>query len=742
MPTSVDGYGPSVLVVGFHHARGPEIETIVNDNSLDDIDPDDVALLPFMALSDGAHLSTVDFSYFTIRTRSTAAEQATSIFGISCIRQIESSLLINRPHDVTRSTVQKAVVVLINEPRHCGLLRERLSVVTTAWFAQRDFADIEILKKFYDSLVANITGLHCQPMNERLGLSLREMIHEFKHNTLVLFKCLINNLQDCASPHFDSFAQAAKRPTSLKTSDRNSLLAFMGLPLQLFGKGSVFGPYTPLQKLDMLADYGTKSYVVGSTNSLLLQQKDRYSDILIDTINDTWDNAHPEQPKTHGYLGSEEFIRLQFEEYLLALLSSMRYHLELNGKDSSTSGSKAAATTDIEGDPALEFNRDFLESWQRTANFALYDKLTADSIPFSIVEPRHPCAGGLGMEDIQRKLAAQVSELRIGERVTEGREAIGKHVATGHRRVVSAIRNFWTDGNGNPGEPEKQQKQPQQQAAAPSTSSPLPSPLPQDKDLQRLSDAKSGSSRASSRTSRSTQTPPGWTHVSKRPSPDLRVETHQQALASQQQPPDSPRTTSYIGSWTSWAIEKRRGWQARKASSPPQSPAADSTTTSASADIAVATTAPTTSGEATAPTSNVATTSSALSPMHSNDSTSTTSPPSGGEESKVPRGRSRRKRLSSVMRRRSSQACSPPPPLTSPLDSSFEPLPPLPRQRPREAARIDAGPSEMHQSTTAATASAAPPTDQEDLRRTSMPSLNPVEPLAAHISEGSARPST
>ena len=55
----------------------------------------------------------------------------------------------------------------------------------------------------------------------------------------------------------------------------------MGLPLQLFGKGSLFGPYTPLQQLDMLADANTKAYIVGSTNSLLLQQKDRYSDILI-----------------------------------------------------------------------------------------------------------------------------------------------------------------------------------------------------------------------------------------------------------------------------------------------------------------------------------------------------------------------------------------------------------------------------------------------------------------------------
>lgn len=61
----------------------------------------------------------------------------------------------------------------------------------------------------------------------------------------------------------------------------NEVLTFMGMPLQIFGKGSLFGPYTPLQQLDILADVGTKSYIVGSTNSLLLQQKDRYSDILI-----------------------------------------------------------------------------------------------------------------------------------------------------------------------------------------------------------------------------------------------------------------------------------------------------------------------------------------------------------------------------------------------------------------------------------------------------------------------------
>ncbi len=30
-----------------------------------------------------------------------------------------------------------------------------------------------------------------------------------------------------------------------------------------------------------------------------------------------------------GYMGSEDFIRLQFEEYLLALISSVKYHNHL-----------------------------------------------------------------------------------------------------------------------------------------------------------------------------------------------------------------------------------------------------------------------------------------------------------------------------------------------------------------------------------------------------------------------------
>ena len=209
------------------------------------------------------------------------------------------------------------------------------------------------------------------------------------------------------------------------------VLAYMGLPLQLFGKGSLFGPYTPLQQLDVLADHGTKSYIVGSTNSLLLQQRDRYSDILVNldehtvnitstslrhalalstpdrrwidfltqTVHDTWDDSNPSRPKDHGYAGSEEFIRMQFEEYLLAMLSAVKYKLYMEKNKE-----KESVIIDFEGDPASEFSNDWVYAWMETENFRIFNKFT-DSHLFDIVDPKHPCSGGLSIEDVQRRLA-------------------------------------------------------------------------------------------------------------------------------------------------------------------------------------------------------------------------------------------------------------------------------------------------------------------------------------------------
>jgi len=142
------------------------------------------------------HRSEEDFSYFTLLRPETPAGPATSLFGISCTRQLDASQLINRPAEVTRSTVQKAVVIIADSPQAFGMLRERLSIVTKAWFAQREFTDVEILKGFQESLAdEKRRGLMKQEEesnDHNLGMSLRELVHEFKWQSLVLLKaCLL-----------------------------------------------------------------------------------------------------------------------------------------------------------------------------------------------------------------------------------------------------------------------------------------------------------------------------------------------------------------------------------------------------------------------------------------------------------------------------------------------------------------------------------------------------------------------
>jgi hypothetical protein len=105
-----------IALVDFDHAVGPRIE--FSQGSLLDLDHEDgdeeiVKLLPFLALPDGAHLSQEDYTYFHVVPRKSGSS---TVFGISCNRQIASSELLVKSEVVTRSTVQKAVVILASKP--------------------------------------------------------------------------------------------------------------------------------------------------------------------------------------------------------------------------------------------------------------------------------------------------------------------------------------------------------------------------------------------------------------------------------------------------------------------------------------------------------------------------------------------------------------------------------------------------------------------------------------------------
>jgi Transport protein Avl9 len=47
---------------------------------------------------------------------------------------------------------------------------------------------------------------------------------------------LLQTLDDCGSPPLASRAPTLSRPTSLRTSDHKSMMAYLGLPLDIFGK--------------------------------------------------------------------------------------------------------------------------------------------------------------------------------------------------------------------------------------------------------------------------------------------------------------------------------------------------------------------------------------------------------------------------------------------------------------------------------------------------------------------------
>lgn len=240
----------------------------------------------------------------------------------------------------------------------------------------------------------------------------------------------------------------------------------------------------------------------------------RWIDFLSTTVHDNWDENNPSQPTTMGYMGSEEFIRLQFEEYLLALLSSVKYHLYLL---------HSPPLPTIDGDPTIDFNPDFIHNWRQTSNFALFDSHT-DSHLFDIVEPRHPTAGNLSFEDIQRRLALQIQTLHLDDRLATSKEALNKHLATGHKKVSTAFSNLWADIEAM-----------------------------REAQRKRAEIANLGTIRSNSDTGGppSENAPPAQHFVAR--ARDLTAAQASVQAAGQ-------KAGAYISSWGAWASERRKGW--------------------------------------------------------------------------------------------------------------------------------------------------------------------------------------
>lgn len=230
------------------------------------------------------------------------------------------------------------------------------------------------------------------------------------------------------------------------------------------------------------------------------------------------------------YVGSEEFIRSQFEAYIFGLISSVKFHhfLVANADRSRASGVGA-------DDPIVDYGTEWVDAWMRTENYRMWNAHTDPSL-FAVSDPKHPCAGGLNIDDVQRRIADQVKELHLEERFAQGREMLGRNLAFGREKASTMLNRLYSDVE-----------------------------YLRESQRRRAEDAKAE---------------PAVDRPPAQPAVDL-------GRAQQTMQSVGVKASAYVSSWAAWAGEKRRsggwaaGWGRRprsdKAASTPTSPLVDQT---------------------------------------------------------------------------------------------------------------------------------------------------------------------
>ncbi|QRW27025.1 Late Secretory pathway protein AVL9 [Rhizoctonia solani] len=405
-----------VAVVDFNHLVGhpsdPDSPAVEPNTLL--ADPAIQRILPFLALPDGAHLSAEDYTYFHViqgmkedGSMEGDIQGGDTVFGISCNRQLATSELLTRSADVTRSTVQKALVVLARKPLF-GAIRDRLGVVTRAFFGQRDFSETGILVDFYHSLEKSLRS-QLTESSLYMGTSLRELLHKFRHRTLTLLKLLM--LQ--------------KR------------IMFYGTPWSVYALTST--RWCPL----FLLETGTFEFSnpTAERQGALTAADRKFIDDLVKDVNEGWNDADPSRPLGMQFKGSDDYLRAKFEEYIYTALSTVKYADFLNkGKQSEVLVPGTASESSVP-----YFNEAWVAGFRTTRAYDQWNRIT-DPVLFDIIEPKHPCAGQVTLaSDLGLRISEGLNDLRLEENLGPTRDRISNVISMGSAGFFKAVEGFRSD---------------------------------------------------------------------------------------------------------------------------------------------------------------------------------------------------------------------------------------------------------------------------------------------------------
>ena len=189
----------------------------------------------------------------------------------------------------------------------------------------------------------------------------------------------------------------------------------------------------------------------------------------------------------------------------------------------------------------MDYSKEWVAAWQQTANYALFAK-TTDPHLFDIVEPKHPTAGALTMEDVNRRLAQQIQEYHLDERFATSKEVVSKHFATGKKNVATAFSKVMADIEA--------QKKKYEESRRLASAAAVPNGEPSRGIISWPASPASTSTTDLSTARPVTPSRGGYPRIDttalRARAPDL---TQAQAKAG-----------AYFSSWGSWASEKRKGW--------------------------------------------------------------------------------------------------------------------------------------------------------------------------------------
>lgn len=193
-----------ILVVGFHHKRGQQVEFCHpawsqpdkshDDNTGKSTDISSVECpaqwrhLASLAIPDGVHNNTRDCIFFNLPALDERETRPLSC--VACFRQVCSDSLLVKTDDITRSTVQKSVVVMSRLPLY-GYIQSLLDPLVDEYIRSGDFTKVDILRCGYSWLNQMVSVDLLSTPHIYTGLSVKSFVLKFGHLSLQLLKLVL-----------------------------------------------------------------------------------------------------------------------------------------------------------------------------------------------------------------------------------------------------------------------------------------------------------------------------------------------------------------------------------------------------------------------------------------------------------------------------------------------------------------------------------------------------------------------